>query len=255
MRRRRKFKGTWFPIDSPNGVEGPSDLLQVAPLQGTFNVPGPASNGAGLYITHVTVDEPQETSLTTAQQLNDVLGQEYALRRIVGKFHLWWGDTVNGATAADLYTCQIIAGFFIARASASDPGQPEGFTAVAGYSTSALDEEGFQSFSPLAGQTIREPWIWRRSWILGNPPATEGGNLSQVQGIVPSSTMGYGSVLDGPHLDAKTRRRIKQDERLFFALGGRMLDAGDGSVSMAFEWTLDVRLFGAMRRARNSGAF
>lgn len=252
MRRRRKFKGTWFPIDSPNGVEGPSELLQIAPFQGSFNVTAP-TNGASLYVTNLTVDAPQETSLATAQQLNDVLGQEYALRRIVGKLHLWWEQTANGSTAADLYTAQIIAGFFVARASATDEALPEGLTNAT--SQSATDEEAFQSFSPLAGAAIREPWIWRRSWVLGNPPATEGGQLITTQGIIPCTNISYGSVADGPHIDAKTRRRVKQDERLFFALAGRMMDAGGGTVEMDFGWTLDVRLFGALRRARNSGAF
>jgi len=246
--RRRKFKGTWFPSASEDAV---FDDQQLASFQGTLEA-GAATAGAITVFFPVTVDEPQETAIGTAQQLNDVLGQEYALRRIVGKIHIWWASTANGATSGDLYSAQIAAGFFIARASSQDAALPEGATSGG---SSGSDPETFNSYSPLAAQTIREPWIWRRTWILGNPPATEGGALQQIQGIVPTSTMMYNSVADGPHIDAKTRRRVRQDERLWFALSGRMVDGGGGSVFQNFNYILDVRMFGALRRARNTGAF
>jgi len=244
--RRRKFKGTWFPINSDTVVEGPADPLPAAPLQGTLGS-GSGTAGAETSIRILTFDQPAEQ----APLLNDALGQEYALRRIVGKLHIWWQQTLNGSTSLDLYTAQIGAGFFVARASSTDEDIPEGAQAT---SQSGGDADTFNQFSPLSGGAIREPWIWRRTWVLGNPPSSDG-NLTQTRGVIPCSNIDYGSVLDGPHVDAKTRRRIRQDERLFFAMSARMLDGGGGTVGLQWNWTLDVRLFGAMRRARNQGAF
>jgi len=250
MRRRRGFKGTWFPINSDTFVEGPGDPLQAAPLEGTQGC-GTAATGPETSIRVLTYDQPAEL----APLLNDALGQEYALRRIVGKLHIWWQDTTNGSTSLDLYTAQIAAGFFVARAQSSEGNEdlPEGAVnnSVTGFATGATT---FEQYSPLSAGAIREPWIWRRTWVLGNPPSSDG-NLTQTRGVLPVTNIDYGSVLDGPHIDAKTRRRVRQDERLFFVMTGRMLDGGGGTVSLNFNWTLDVRLFGAMRKARNKGAF
>lgn len=247
--RRRRFKGTWFPINSETFVEGQGGLLEAAPLQGTQGC-GSGTTGAETNFRIITYDQPAELS----PLLNDALGQEYALRRIVGKLHIWWQGTINGSTSLDLYTAQIGAGFFVARAQSSEGNEdlPEGVNS--GSTTSSSDGQTFEQYSPLSAGAIREPWIWRRTWVLGNPPSSDG-NLTQTRGILPTTNIDYGSVLDGPHIDAKTRRRIRQDERLFFVMTGRMLDGGGGSVSLDFNYTLDVRLFGAMRRARNKGAF
>lgn len=248
MRRRRGFKGTWFPINSETFVEGPDDPIEAAPLQGTQGC-GTGATGAETTFRILTYDQPGEDSFL----INDILGQEYALRRIVGKLHLWWQDTTNGATPQDLYTAQIAAGFFVARAGTDPNDLPEG--AVNNSVTSFITGvDTFKQYSPMSAGAIREPWIWRRTWVLGNPPASDG-NLTQTRGVLPVSNIDYGSVLDGPHIDAKTRRRIRQDERLFFVMTGRMLDGGGGTVSLNFNWTLDVRLFGALRKARNKGAF
>lgn len=256
-RRRRGFKGTWFPLygaalgpDEP-GVEGTGLQAQII----TQN-----DGSAATVITQLTADEPLEDASSYA--LTDIVGStEYALRRIVGKLSIHWNElSGEGVTLSATYAAKIAAGFFIARADDQDSRFPLGCPAASFGSTGNAD--AFNSFSPLALRATREPWIWRRSWILGNAvydggpspsPFTNGRNV-----IYHSSNDQFGSVSDGPHIDAKTKRRCRQDERLFFAISAvnYPYDTNPAVVrSLSFTWDLDIRIFGALRRARNKGAF
>lgn len=258
MRRRRRFKGTWFPLygtplgPSEPGVEGQGINFNSIITQ--------TDGSAATIVQQLTADEPLEDASSYA--LTDIVGStEYALRRIVGKLSLAWAElSGEGVVLGAPYIAKIAAGLLIARADDQDSRYPLGCPGVSFGSTG--DPDAFNSFSPLALRTMREPWIWRRTWLLGNPvydggptpaPYTNGRNL-----IVPSSNLWCGSVLDGPHIDAKTKRRCRQDERLFFAISAAnwpFEDSPQVERSLVFSWDLDVRIFGALRRARNKGAF
>jgi len=70
------------------------------------------------------------------------------------------------------------------------------------------------SYSPLDNNNLRDPWIWRRTWMLTNDFSN---NLTEDYEF-PRSTTDYGSVLDGSHIDQKTARRVSDEERLFFVI-------------------------------------
>lgn len=238
--RKRRFKGTWLPA---YGNELTEDIQTIGIHDTAFTVTN--DDYVKTNLIALLPDKPVEDFDSDTNSLADTIGSEYALRRIVGKFHC----AVSTSTGTPLQTVvKVGLGFFVSTCNPNEPLLPIG---VAGQVFSPLtDEAGFEQYSPLALSTIRQPWIWRRTWALQQ---TSGSNL---QGFPPSTSY-YGSVLDGPHIDAKTRRRVRQDERLFAALSISYfqpeVDEADGALGVSYD--LDLRFFGALRRARAKGAF
>lgn len=252
--RRRRFKGTWLPnIGTPATAPSIEDMSN---RYVSLAIPADSRNSI-LGIIPIIRDTPIEQS---GFVLDDIVGNEYAIRRIVGKcFVAIRGalDVSAGTIGAVHGTFQVTAGFFIARA------EDASITVDAPIG-------GIQprDYGPEALNTIREPWIWRRQWVLSDPvlkygaPAAMGAFLAaNATGVAdalswPPSNAGYGSIQDGPHFDAKTRRRVRQDERLFFAVQARGLPVNTvvTQASEARVW-LDYRVFGALRKARQIGTF
>lgn len=192
----------------------------------------------------LTFDETEDSETAQAdpakRTLRDIVqGNEWRLRRIVGKsFIVAAPNTALGATTSALV--DVALGFMVCKTY--DDGAP-------------LTD--FNEVNPLAQDSMEDPWIWRRRWLL-NPygnvvPITpaDGGRAFQpfIWGF-PNSTAGYGSVADGPHIDAKTARVIHRQERLFGVLAARRsflamtpTTVGDYTVRML----LDYRLLGGLR--------
>lgn len=238
--RRRKFKGTWLPA---YGNEVSQDVQTIGIHDTLFTLDN--EDVVKTNIIALLPDKPNEDFDSDTNSLADTIGSEYALRRIVGKFHAAFSNS-SGTPAQNVIKLGL--GFFVSTCNPSEPLLPIG-TAGQVF-TPATDEAGFEQYCPLALATIRQPWIWRRTWALQQP---SGSNWLAF----PASTAGYGSVMDGPHIDAKTRRRVRQDERLYAAVAISYFspesDETTGDVSVSYD--LDLRFFGALRRARAKGAF
>lgn len=259
-RRRRRTKYTWLPIQgfdtgpegNPRTLGGIDDNIVAGPVPETNIHPVNP------------VDIPEEGGdWTVGTSLSDVLGSEYFLKRIVGKFFAA-SQAVTSTTGNVAEATLITAGFFVARAEGTDPEIP------AGVPTGALatDVHTFDNFNPKAQDTVREPWIWRRSWILGNKGmfaralAFDGTGLAAPAYTpytsYPQNTAGYGSVADGPHVDCKTARRITQDDRLWFAVSAAAMPfagAENFGLGVVVDYHLDYRLLGALRRPKQTGRF
>lgn len=253
-RRRRRFKGTWLPT---LGSELGGDVYSAGL---DFSITPPSSGRPAVVIAPLTFDVPQEPADLSSLDhgLSEFVGNEYALRRIVGKFHAavnsaFVGPDPSEFPAAYLVTC----GFFVARASDI---QDNVDTPIGGTATFIRD------YSPDQQNTIREPWIWRRSWVLADKAiavvnekagTTAAGSPWALASAYPGSTGAYGSVADGPHIDAKTRRRVGNDDRLFVAVDAKIYPPADDvfATPQTVRVHLDYRLFGALRKARNRGAF
>jgi len=202
----------------------------------------------------ITLDAPRETQ-SDDFTLADVLGSEYLLRRIVGKVNILH----VGTDETPIYAL-VCAGFFVARADPENAFYPLG----AGTNVITTPDEN-RSFSPLEQETQREPWLWRRSWILGNSgvPRTFNNVAGTVDAapwdIIPPCSMKYGSVLDGPHLDAKTLRRVGQDDRLYFAISSVRWPVSNTpdpqQENGIIVYHVDYRLFGTLRKAKQTGRF
>jgi len=268
--RRRRSRGTWFPNIGTAG-EG-EENVQGRQFVLTFPV---ASAGILTAISPLTFDAPFEgDSISPAPDasLADIVGSEYVLQRIVGKIYATRNTPVNSSTGFDTNPAVLFsAGFFVARAN--DAAVGGGVDTPIG---SATEPERRDNYSPLEADTVREPWLWRRTWLLGSALRAPGINAAlltptggtdrpagalnlEITGF-PASTALYGSVADGPHIDSKVKRRVSQDNRLWFAvsavpwpIGSETSAAGDQIMSIP--GYLDFRIFGSLRKARGSSAF
>jgi len=260
MRRtRRRARYTWLPTI---GTAGPGEVDDNSSGR-TFGITVATTGEQTVLISELTFDRPVEGDNLTSQAtpLGTVLGNEYFLKRIVGKLFAAYRPRTNQNNDPSQPTGALFgAGFFIARANDDSQGadSPIG---------SASASERVENYSPLSEDTIREPWIWRRTWILGNdamrrqhinPNLTLEAIDQDAATVFPPSTAGYGSVADGPHIDAKTARRVKQDERLWFVVATRTCPFSDvitPQQSGTIDGYLDFRLLGALRKARQGSAF
>jgi len=250
MRRKRRFKGTWLPNLGTLFTATPSDSQYSFVSSNNLTV-GATDFNMATAIAPIVFDDPAEQSFSpSADSMADIIGSEYVLRRAVGKFHCAVQQITNPAPRNVL----VGLGIFVARCDATSPAVPIGETA-----------DYVVDYNPLSARAIREPWLFHRVWVLGNQTATAGNPVGSGTAAMtnepsfPKTTAEYNSVADGPHIDAKTIRRIRQDERLFYAVGAQRWSPTFAPTAVAVGiqvgWSLSLRLFGALRKARNSGTF
>lgn len=265
MRRRRKGSGgTWFPVLGTT----PDTDESFAQITLALGIPNGLTNVKAVTgIVPLTFDTPQEGANTDpiTDTLTELVGNEYFLKRIVGNVFVSVHQDIDDPTiagATDFEPAYIVtAGFFVARAGDENTG--EDLPIGANSATTVA-----HSYRVDAQETIREPWIWRRSWLLGNPArafmiqqlgTTGPGSIQLGTAELPSSNIFYGTLGGGPHLDAKTRRRVRQDDRLWFAISARPYRTSEavapGSPDGEIRVVLDYRIFASLRKAKNSGNF
>lgn len=246
--RRRRTKGTWLPnvgtaINEEETYQGRQFTLTL--------VAGPNNSATAISPLTFDVEFGEDADPSTTTSMADVIGRDYVLQRIVGKLFL--ERQVAASAGIDPSAAVLVgAGFFVARQN--DSGSGGGVDTPIG-SASAIERR--DNYSVLDADNVREPWIWRRTWILG-----VGQQKSNVvaglfeAGNYPCSNVYYGSVADGPHIDSKVKRRIGQDNRLWFGVSAMPYPAGAAvAANIVVRGNLDYRLFGSIRKARNSSAF
>jgi len=266
MRRRRKFKGLWLPNIGTVDVDGDNIAITAG-----REVEIAASGGETKPVVGViplTFDQPQEAqTLVDNVPLIYQLGNGYTLRRVVGKFYAQYtpgvtftttqGNTQGHTPPAVLLT----AGLFVARA--------EDENIAANLPIGSLSGDSLiENYNPDTPNCIREPWLWRRKWILGNPLMRQFADVNYstlatpinpdiASAYYPPNTGSYGSVWDGPHCDARTRRRVSSDDRLWLAVSLLAYPRRSGGYTNPSQVNIhfDYRLFGALRRDRNRGVF
>lgn len=119
------------------------------------------------------------------------------------------------------------------------------------------------SYSPLNDINIREPWIFRRTWVLGNGfSATPGQTFSrQITAHLPANNLfAYaGGAPSGPFFDSRMKRRVHKDDRLWFVFAVRSYpinEQADGNQNLDTALcTLDYRIYGSMRKAGRQSSF
>jgi len=238
---RGRTKYTWFPnVGSTTGVPGQvySGLI-VNNLPVPANSSGSAGGPINSLIIPVVQDEPLEPEEggNQAGQLARILGQEYILERIVGSCFVGaasLSQTESAGPRAVLVTC----GFFVARADASD-----------GNASPVGSNNVTENFAPLNVENVREPWIWRRTWLLG--PESD---VTQPLTFAPSFNGFYGSVMDGPHIDARSVRRVGNDDRLWFIISCMSVSVNDDRDGIV-QAVIDYRVLGKLVKAHNKSAF
>jgi len=226
--RRRKSTVAWLPHDAHEGSET-IGFISAA------NNNNPALNDINTVVTALTVDYPAEAirSTTELPTLSDYEGSGYRLRRIVGKIFIGVQQDIAGAQSSYPTNIMVGAGFMVLRV---DPG-----------TGAPLGVANPNQYSPLWLDNTRDPWIWRRTWLLTNEfgHQDQGSPLGLSQ--APTFNGDYGSVQDGPHIDQKTARRVSTEERLFFMLS--TVNIGDAAtLTGTTQWVLDYRLLASPLR-------
>lgn len=265
--RRRRTKYNWLPILGTQLAQDPDNtssrfFTQVVPKNGTTQIS----------FANLTFDNPKDSeNATLADPLVDFIGSEYVLKRIVGKIHCGIEAVANAGNPVEPVSVNnvpsavlVCVAFFVAR-------QEDGVAVDVPIGTST-DAQAIENYSPQDADNQREPWIWRRTWILGNPlrkneVVQDDAFKLNVFGVVgsseyPSTNAGYGSIMDGPHIDSKVARRIRQEDRLYcvstvrnYPPGTTVEDPAEGTVQTFVRTNVDVRLLGALRKARNKSSF
>lgn len=271
-KRRRKY--TWFPVVGTVGPGETGDNFN----QRFFALDIAPNGNSAVEISPVVPDVPSEgdeIDVNAPGQLVQAIGQEYIIERIVGKVFLTCQQPVDDPPTTVFPKSLLVGcGFFVARASDQDagggPNTPIGSASLA---------ERQENYSPLSEDAIREPWMWRRVWVLhtqrGNINANARSNsFGPVRNIVagtglaftggaPNTNTLHGSALDGPHFDIKSVRRVGNDERLYFVVAARTLDVLFNAVGeqpnqigeVMLQGVIDFRVLGQLRRAHNRSNF
>lgn len=182
-----------------------------------------------------------ETSQASPEgrSLHDIVqGNEWRLRRIIGKCFVGAGATTTLSTISSALV-EVGFGFIVVRTY--DDGSPT---------------TDFNEVNPLSQDSMEDPWIWRRVWMLnpfGSPYPTDT-TTPRANTLwtwdFPQTNARYGSVLDGPHIDAKTARVIHRQERLFGVLAVRRNYMGftpTTDLDYTVRMHLDYRLLGSLR--------
>lgn len=267
MRRRRGSRGTWLP--NIGIVRAEADNVGITAGAEMVLAINDTDNEPVVGCEPLLFDAPQEqtTWVESVTPLQYITGNEYFLRRVVGKMLVYviappaWTDTnteLNKQRAGVLVT----AALFVARAG--DQQTPDGVDIPIGGGAALQGD-----YNPDHPNCIREPWLWRRQWILGNPwvarkflDSIPNNTIEETVGAVavgfPPSNVGYGSVLDGPHVDAKTKRRVGNDDRLWWAVSAqgfprKLTETATAGIQVKAHF--DYRCFGSLRKARNRGTF
>lgn len=272
MRRRRR-KVFWFPNPGTNGpgADVDDDDYGIFITQ-NLDIGQVTSN---VFITDLTFDRPLEEDADVGRdRLQSVVGGEYILRRIVGNCFVSRGVDAGGpAIINQKPPVMVTAGFFVAR-SEDSTSEEAGAARPIGAETAAEQRE---NYSPGSLSTVREPWIWRKRWILGNPgsvPQNLGNTVlnNSVLGLetYPPNNALYPSKHTDASIDARTIRRVSNDNRLWFVVACRVLNSnvwvGEGASPFDVEsgassdgvfvaTHLDYRLLGHMTRTRSTGTF
>lgn len=220
----------------------------AAGVEFSLAIPGGLSPSGAIHwdATGLTFDTTEDSETAQAETrhktLQDIVtGNEWRLRRIVGKFFCAVGATYAGTTSIPL--ADVALGFIVSKTY--DDGEP-------------LTD--FDEVNPLAQVSMEDPWIWRRRWLLG-PSGDNYSTWTNYEGTsadnrlygpamgFPPNNVAYGSVQDGPHIDAKTARVIHRSERLFVVLAARQFNwsAGVDQADMRVTGLLDYRLLGSLR--------
>lgn len=170
--------------------------------------------------------------------LSDFEASGFKLRRIVGKIFCGMENN-QPATGTRTIAALVGAGFIVLKCEEST-GAPLVTTA--------------NHYSPLDNDSTRDPWIWRRTWLLQNDFSGFDPNIQSTWQF-PRTNCDYGSAVDGPHIDARTARRIGAEERLFFVISTQNISGtadDSGGVKMLLDYRIlatPIRIMGNRRNA------
>lgn len=236
--RRRRPSVAWFPnLGTEYPDSGGTGESRLSGLQFTID---PDTTGLNALQLPLTFDKPIDEVDAAGfenQTLADLQGSAYRLRRIVGNIQvgLSWPDTGG----ADPGWSAVLFGAALAVIPWDDRSN-----------TPEADVD------PIDADDIREPWIWRKTLVLGqqviNRP-TSVGQVSKALSALPA-TSSYYPQSRFEYLDQKTARVITGDTRLCLVIGCAYLGAFDAApFTPTVAGYFDYRILGSLRKASGKG--
>lgn len=241
-RRGRKPRVVWLP---PVGQQINSAITPAEQYGGGFFI-GVVQLGANHNPTiefPLVLDGPdptgntgtlidwQKQSLTEAQEIG------YRLRRVCGKLHVGVGPNLDPqlGTRSNFISCT--AGIIVRRVNEAG---------VALALASELSTQAVQAYS--------DPWLFRRTWLIGTGVFAAAGDVHNSGDLWPRNNVtgvGGGNA-DAAHVDQKTARVLGPEERLFLDVSfvsGLQLDGQDESEeSVNIMIHHDLRVLGTLRQ-------
>lgn len=233
MRRKRRARVVWLPPDPYKRVgQGETTITssdQCAIGEYTILPPGGQGNYGGAVIPLIG-DRPGTENLiiggtgtglggSNPATFSDLYNSGYRLRRICG--HIF--------TACDQEDFQ-------------DPTVNNNFLVTAALQVMEADRGAALDAAegaPDIYQTVDNPWIWRRTWMLTNYVNALAAT-KQTWGVV-SNVQGAASLREGSFMDQKTIRKVGPDHRLFLCLQVTNIDGeANGLARIRFWWNLRV---------------
>lgn len=258
--RRRKKKYTWLP-NWGNVNSDPDEAQTGIQLVVDVDVSGESTAVGMLPLLRDFPEQLDYASSTNREAFSmaDILADDYFVKRIVGNIfiHRFLASTSGIVQQASFL---VKTGILIADADSGNPDLARDF----------LSGGAQRSYNPWDLGANRQPWLWQRTYILGPSVANsqhitdlDQGNNEVVQwgAAFPSSNLtGPGGMHQGPHVDIKTSRRVKQQERLYWVLAAQtypLYTDYDGEIvgTPNIRAYFDYRVLGALRKARQGGSF
>lgn len=222
--RRRNPRVVWLPQTNANSVGGLSSAYQV------FRVDVSGVEGDFAVGEIPLVIDGEGDPLAATNTLSDIESSGYRLRRIVGKIFA----RVDQVAAASPFLLAVTAGIIVRRSNDQTG---------ASLAVETLNEE---LVAPSQIRNSGDPWIWRRTWLLGNNKSLE---RPPSAGLVEEGNTELGSAVDGPHVDQKTARIIGPEERLFLDVSATVVqqDAVTTLINTSTLIVTNLRVLGSMR--------
>lgn len=229
MRRRSKPRVVWLPIVNTNSIDAANrSTIQNFGLLIPTVTPGVTASTE----EPVIMDGIQSGPLQATSSLADVENSGYRLRRIVGDIWVECFDSEEQTTNAAVV---VTAGLIIRRVSSET-----------GTSLAELGGAAFISCDDI--ENGMDPWIWRRSWLLGWNGVTTGATQLDTRHFNrPPESNVRGSLYNGSHVDQKTARIVGPEERLMLDLTATVHRQGPADSEELVVCTTNLRVLASMR--------
>lgn len=199
---RRAPRVVWLPPTTENSVGQPAAGLEVTWKRFVIDITGPIGTTSTGEVP-VVIDGADQANNAFAS-ISDLYNSTYRLRRIVGK--IFFSARPNGLeSVASPRVLGVTAGFIIRSIN------PASGQSLAGLT---LDQS---ATSPALITNSNDPWIWRRSWIIGRLAELDSPQTTDAFPSLPNTNFGNNgaSAVDSGHFDQKTARIVGPEERLF----------------------------------------
>lgn len=241
MRRgRRRRRVQWLPVVGTEYDRGGGAALEPTENPGAIeamfdlNLAGPVTVNAPMVVDQ----PPQET--------------------FVGATHdVWTESALNQTQEFGYHLTRIVGDIFVVAVNNNDQATAVGGALVtAGIMVRRVREDGLAiaDGTTLSIENNSDPWIWRRTWLLGGHDA--GGGLPprpvslQFLAALPNANTDMGTKWS-TGVDQKTSRRLASEERLFFSITGLTVplnanDTGTATIDQALRlyFLFDYRVLG-----------